>query len=156
MLYCICIHIYTSRVLSAPIIDDRSEEYTSTSQELLFLSIYNDREVRKERKKKKKSYSKYLKHKKASQQMFLRLACYIHIRKKLAVNNTIKHSLHPVRPPVAPVAWMREMASDSVVQVITVPDLLTRGRAAQMVPVAQGLLTNLPPTHWAKPFWTQA
>jgi hypothetical protein len=34
----------------------------------------------------------------------------------------------PSTPPVAPVAWMRDWASDCVVQVMEVPALLTRGR----------------------------
>ena len=65
-------------------------------------------------------------------------------------------STQPVSPPLAPVAWMRASASAEVVQVIEVPGELTRGRAAQTRPPLQPVLTNLPPTHWAKPPLTQA
>ena len=53
----------------------------------------------------------------------------------------------PVIPPLAPVAWMRASASAGVVQVIEVPGLLTRGRAAQVREAPQPTLANLPPTH---------
>jgi hypothetical protein len=57
---------------------------------------------------------------------------------------------YPVIPPCAPVAAMRAWASDVVVQVIDVPGELTRGRAAQVRPDPQGVVTYLPLTHWAK------
>lgn len=62
----------------------------------------------------------------------------------------------PVKPPVAPVAAIRAKASAVVVQVMEVPAVLTRGRAAHIREPAQGLDTNFPPTHWAKAAPTQA
>ena len=56
----------------------------------------------------------------------------------------------PVSPPVAPVRVIRSMASDCVVQVMLVPRLFTSGRAAQVRPPAQFVVTNLPLTHCAK------
>jgi len=53
----------------------------------------------------------------------------------------------PVRPPVAPVLAIREMASSLVVHVIEVPALFTRGKAAQTKVAEHGVLTNFPPTH---------
>lgn len=47
-------------------------------------------------------------------------------------------------------------ASDSVVQVMDVPGLLTRGSAAQIVEAAHSVMTNFPPEHCAKPLLTQA
>jgi hypothetical protein len=47
----------------------------------------------------------------------------------------------------APVAAMRASRSAAVVQVMLVPALLTRGRAAQVVPPAHWVKTNFPPTH---------
>ena len=40
--------------------------------------------------------------------------------------------------------------SAAVVQVTLVPALFTRGSAAHIVPPAQGVATNAPPTHCAK------
>jgi hypothetical protein len=62
----------------------------------------------------------------------------------------------PVMPPVAPVAAMRAAASALVVQVTEVPAELTRGRAAQINELAQGVVANLPFTHCAKLEPTQA
>jgi len=62
----------------------------------------------------------------------------------------------PVNPPVAPVACMREVASDCVVHEMVVPAWLTRGRAKHWVPAAHGVVVNLPLTHWAKLLSTQA
>jgi len=45
-------------------------------------------------------------------------------------------------PPFAPVAAMREVASELVVQVTEVPGLLTRGRAKHDVPPAQDSVKN--------------
>jgi len=56
----------------------------------------------------------------------------------------------PVIPPCAPVAWIRAAASACVVQVMDVPGLLTRGRAAQINELLQGMVTNLPLAHCAK------
>jgi len=53
----------------------------------------------------------------------------------------------PVRPPVAPVAAILESASAVVVQVMEVPALLTRGRAAQTSPPAHWVTTKEPATH---------
>ena len=64
----------------------------------------------------------------------------------------------PVRPPVAPVAAILWTASASVTQVMLVPALLTRGRAAQVTPLdaPQSSRTKEPPTHCAKELPTQA
>jgi len=59
-------------------------------------------------------------------------------------------------PPFAPVAAMREVASELVVQVTEVPGLLTRGRAKHDVPPAQDSVKNLPLTHCANLEPTQA
>jgi len=59
-------------------------------------------------------------------------------------------------PPVAPVAAMRAVASELVVQVTDVPGLLTRGRAKHDVPPAHASVENLPSTHCAKSDPTQA
>jgi len=59
-------------------------------------------------------------------------------------------------PPFAPVAAMRAVASELVVQVTEVPGLLTRGRAKHAVPPAQDSDENLPLTHCAKSDPTQA
>lgn len=59
-------------------------------------------------------------------------------------------------PPAAPAAAMRAVASLSVVHASDVPALLTRGSAKHWVVAAQPMLTNLPPTHCAKPPEMQA
>jgi hypothetical protein len=64
--------------------------------------------------------------------------------------------LAPVMPPVAPVAAIRASASAVVVQVMEVPALLTNGRAVQVVPPAQAVVTKAPLTHWANAPPTQA
>ena len=56
----------------------------------------------------------------------------------------------PVSPPVAPVAAILAIASLRLSQAIEVPALLTSGRATHCVPAAQGVVTQLPPTHCAK------
>jgi len=48
---------------------------------------------------------------------------------------------------VAPVMEIRESLSAAVAQVMLVPGLFTNGRAAQIVPPAQAVRANLPPTH---------
>jgi len=53
----------------------------------------------------------------------------------------------PVKPPVAPVAAIRASASLWVAQVIEVPALLTKGRAAHVVPPAHEVVTKAPLTH---------
>jgi len=53
----------------------------------------------------------------------------------------------PVRPPVAPVAAIRASASAVVVQAMEVPALLTKGRAAHVVPPEQVVVTKAPLTH---------
>lgn len=62
----------------------------------------------------------------------------------------------PVNPPVAPVAAILASASAVVVHVMEVPALLTKGKAAQVVPPAQAVVTNAPFTHCAKAPPTQA
>jgi len=56
----------------------------------------------------------------------------------------------PVMPPVAPVAAMRAATSLEVSHPMLVPAELTRGRAAQIVPVAHCVKTKAPDSHCAK------
>jgi hypothetical protein len=58
------------------------------------------------------------------------------------------------RRAVAPVAWMRAVASAAVSHEMLVPWALTSGSARQTVPPAQACATMTPFTHWAN--WSPA